>query len=203
MHQLLELYKFFEQYVSKFTEWGIFKKNFLDGICHPNYHQLFTLEKSSLSGAIRSLLDGEFIWKMSWMAFVTKNFHQLKTFRNKFSEQGFSNFTLWGIYKKNVLDGICHQKLPSTQNIKIKFSDQVISKLTGLDMCLVNFLDGICLQNHLKLFLFWISCLRRAFHISNGIVKLTRSLIYKDLTYKDQNFPSTEHLCSDDVIVTT
>ena len=31
----------------------------------------------------------------------------------------------------------------------------------------------------------------------------TRSLIYKDLTYKDQNFPSTERLCSDDVIVTT
>ena len=33
--------------------------------------------------------------------------------------------------------------------------------------------------------------------------KYTRSMLYKDTLYKDQNFPSTERLCSDDVIVTT
>ena len=32
--------------------------------------------------------------------------------------------------------------------------------------------------------------------------KYTRSMLYKDTLYKDQNFPSTE-LCSEDVIVST
>ena len=39
--------------------------------------------------------------------------------------------------------------------------------------------------------------------IATIIKDSTRSMIYKDMLYKDQNFPSTERLCSDDVIVTT
>ena len=41
------------------------------------------------------------------------------------------------------------------------------------------------------------------FAIVHQGAEFTRSMVYKDMLYKDQNFPSTERLCSDDVIVTT
>ena len=39
--------------------------------------------------------------------------------------------------------------------------------------------------------------------VKGCLLSNARSMLYKDTLYKDQNFPSTERLCSDDVIVTT